>query len=330
MHTLLLPEEDVRKLISIDEAIKAVEDAFREKALGNVQMPPKVYLFYEDGDLRAMPCYIRTSKISSVKIVNSHPGNPGRGLPSVMALIVLIDPETGFPKAVMGGTWITGIRTGAAGAVAAKYLARKTSKIAAFIGAGTQARMQFLGLMRVLPGIREIRAYDIRAEAARSFLDFVEEHASGGLSLNAASSAEEAVKDADVIITTTPSRRPIVMSEWISEGTHFNCIGADAPGKQELDPMILKRASKIVVDDVEQAIHSGEINVPLSMGIIGRGKIYGELGEIAAGLKKGREDDHEITIFSSTGLAIQDAAVANIAYENAIRKGAGIKLKLVI
>ncbi|MEM4648595.1 MAG: ornithine cyclodeaminase family protein, partial [Nitrososphaerota archaeon] len=122
----------MRKLISIDEAIKAVEDAFREKALGNVQMPPKVYLFYEDGDLRAMPCYIRTSKISSVKIVNSHPGNLGRGLPSVMALIVLIDPETGFPKAVMGGTWITGIRTGAAGAVAAKYLARKTSKIAAF------------------------------------------------------------------------------------------------------------------------------------------------------------------------------------------------------
>ncbi|MCR8486838.1 MAG: ornithine cyclodeaminase family protein, partial [Crenarchaeota archaeon] len=114
------------------------------------------------------------------------------------------------------------------------------------------------------------------------------------------------------------------------EGTHFNCIGADAPGKQELDPMILKRASKIVVDDVEQAIHSGEINVPLSMGIIGGGKIYGELGEIVAGLKKGREDDHEITIFSSTGLAIQDAAVANIAYENAIRKGAGIKLKLVI
>jgi alanine dehydrogenase len=120
------------------------------------------------------------------------------------------------------------------------------------------------------------------------------------------------------------------MSEWISDGVHFNCIGADAPGKQELDPMILKRASKIVVDDVKQAIHSGEINVPLSEGIIGASSIYGELGEIIAGMKKGRENDSEITIFSSTGLAIQDAAVANIVYENAIKKGAGTRIKLVI
>lgn len=118
------------------------------------------------------------------------------------------------------------------------------------------------------------------------------------------------------------------MSEWISEGAHFNCIGADAPGKHELDLAILKRASKIVVDDVEQAIHSGEINVPLSKGIVGRDKIYGELGEIIAGLKKGREDDREITVFSLTGLAIQDAAVANIAYKNALKKGVGIKLRL--
>lgn len=144
MYTLLLPEEDVRELISMDEAIEAVESAFREKALGNVQMPPKVYLFYENGDLRTMPCYIRTSRISSVKIVNVHPSNYLKGLPSIMAMIILIDPETGFPKAVMGGTWITGIRTGAAGAVAIKYLARRMSRVAAFIGAGTQARMQFL------------------------------------------------------------------------------------------------------------------------------------------------------------------------------------------
>ncbi len=329
MDTLLLPEEDVRKLISIDEAISAVESVFKEKALGNVQMPPKVYLFYSDGDLRVMPCYIKTSEISSVKIVNSHPRNPEKGFPTVMALIVLVDPRTGFPKAVMGGTWITGIRTGAAGAVAAKYLAKKDSRIAAFIGAGTQARMQFLGLLRVIQSIKEIRVFDIRPEAARLFLEFIESHNIAGFSLVPASSTEEAVKDADIIITTTPSRKPIVMSEWISEGVHFNCIGADAPGKQELDPTILKRASKIVVDDIEQAIHSGEINVPLSEGIIGINSIYGELGEIVAGLKKGRETYHEITIFSSTGLALQDAAVANIVYENAVKKGAGTRIKLV-
>jgi len=137
MDTLLLPEEDVKKLVSMDEAISAVESAFRDKALGNVQMPPKVYLFYGSEDLRVMPCYIKTGEISSVKIVNSHPRDPEKGLPTVMAMIVFVNPETGFPKAAMGGTWITGIRTGAAGAVAAKYLARKNSRIAAFIRAGT-------------------------------------------------------------------------------------------------------------------------------------------------------------------------------------------------
>jgi alanine dehydrogenase len=330
MDTLLLPEEDVKKLVSMDEAISAVESAFREKALGNVQMPPKVYLFYGNGDLRVMPCYIKTGEISSVKIVNSHPRNPEKGLPTVMAVIVLVDPETGFPKAVMGGTWITGIRTGAAGAVAAKYLARKNSRIVAFIGAGTQARMQFLGITRVIQSIREIRVFDIRPEAMKAFIQFIEAHVAAGLSLVSASSVKEAVEGADIIITTTPSRKPVVMSEWISDGVHFNCIGADAPGKQELDPMILKRASKIVVDDVEQAIHSGEINVPLSEGIIGASSIYGELGEIIAGMKKGRENDSEITIFSSTGLAIQDAAVANIVYENALKRGAGTRIRLVI
>jgi alanine dehydrogenase len=330
MDTLLLPEEDVKKLVSMDEAISAVESAFREKALGNVQMPPKVYLFYGNGDLRVMPCYIKTGEISSVKIVNSHPRNPEKGLPTVMAVIVLVDPETGFPKAVMGGTWITGIRTGAAGAVAAKYLARKNSRIVAFIGAGTQARMQFLGITRVIQSIREIRVFDIRPEAMKAFIQFIEAHVAAGLSLVSASSVKEAVEGADIIITTTPSRKPVVMSEWISDGVHFNCIGADAPGKQELDPMILKRASKIVVDDVEQAIHSGEINVPLSEGIIGASSIYGELGEIIAGMKKGRENDGEITIFSSTGLAIQDAAVANIVYENALKRGAGTRIRLVI
>jgi alanine dehydrogenase len=330
MDTLLLPEEDVKKLVSMDEVISAVESAFREKALGNVQMPPKVYLFYGSGDLRVMPCYIKTSEISSVKIVNSHPRNPEKGLPTVMAVIVLVDPETGFPKAVMGGTWITGIRTGAAGAVAAKYLARKNSRIVAFIGAGTQARMQFLGITQVIQSIREIRVFDIRPEAMKAFIQFIEAHAAAGLSPVSASSVKEVVEGADIIITTTPSRKPVVMSEWISDGVHFNCIGADAPGKQELDPMILKRASKIVVDDVEQAIHSGEINVPLSEGIIGASSIYGELGEIIAGMKKGRENDSEITIFSSTGLAIQDAAVANIVYENALKRGAGTRIRLVI
>jgi len=330
MDTLLLPEQDVKGLVSMEEAIKAVEKAFKEKALGNVQMPSKSYLFYEIGDLRVMPCYIKTTKTSSVKIVNVHPRNYEKNLPTVMAMIVLVDPETGFPKAVMGGTWITGIRTGAAGAIAAKYLAKKGSRIAAFIGAGTQAKMQFLGITQIISTLKEIRVFDIRAGSLNSFLNFAESHAPGKFSLSTVSSVKEAVKDADIIVTTTPSRKPIVMNEWVPEGVHFNCIGADAPGKQELDPLILKRASKIVVDDIEQAAHSGEINMPLSKGMIRRDDIYGELGEIVAGFKKGRENNSEITVFTSTGLAIQDAAVASLVYDNAVKKGIGLRVKLVV
>ena len=329
MKTLLLTDESVIDLLKIDEVIDAVESVFRENALGGAQMPCKVYLFYNSGDLRVMPCYLKSLGISSVKVVNSHPRNREKGLPTVMATIILIDPETGFPKAIMGGTWITAMRTGAAGAIAAKYLARKNSRIAAFIGAGMQARTQLMGLMQVMASLQEIRVYDISPKAEEGFLKFFEENYGDRCEVAVAGSAREAVTDADIVVTTTPSRKPIVMSDWINDGTHFNCMGADAPGKQELDPRILKRASKIVVDDIEQAVHGGEINVPISLGLMSREDIYAEIGEIIAGLKKGRESDDEITIFASTGLAIQDAAAASLAYRKAVKEGLGLYIDLI-
>ncbi|MCC6057827.1 MAG: ornithine cyclodeaminase family protein, partial [Desulfurococcaceae archaeon] len=131
----------------------------------------------------------------------------------------------------------------------------------------------------------------------------------------------------DVLATLTPARAPVVKNEWVREGLHINAMGADAPGKQELDPEILKRA-KIVVDDIEQASHSGEINVPLSQGLITLNDVYAELGEIVAGIKKGRESDQEITIFDSTGLAIQDVIVAHYVYTQAIEQGMGLKIQI--
>ena len=330
MQTLLLTDHDIKNLLSMREVIDVVERAFKEKALRRVQMPPKVYLFYKEvGDLRAMPCYLESLGISSVKIVNSHPRNREKGLPTVMATIIIVDPETGFPRAIMGGSWITAMRTGAAGAIAVKYLARRNSEVAAFIGAGTQARTQLMGLMEIMNSLREIRIYDKNPEAEKGFLRFFKENYGGVCKIAAAGSAKDVVMGADIVVTTTPSREPIVMSDWISEGTHFNCFGADAPGKQELDPRILKKASKIVVDDVEQAVHGGEVNIPISLGIIGEKDIYAEIGEVVAGLKKGRERDDEITVFSSTGLAIQDAVTADLAYKKAIERGLGLHVRLV-
>ncbi|MEM4896472.1 MAG: alanine dehydrogenase [Ignisphaera sp.] len=332
MHeTLILTDEEVRKLLSMPEVLNVVEEAFREKALNRVQMPPKIYLFYKkyDGDLRVMPSYLEELDISAVKIVNVHPQNRQRfELPTVMAIVVLVDPKTGFPLSIMGGSWLTAMRTGAAGGIAAKYLAREDSEVICFIGAGTQAKTQLMALSNVLRNIKRIQVYDLVKEASKSFVEYALTVLKD-IKVKVCESPRDAVSGADVIVTATPSRQPIVMSEWVSNGAHFNCIGADAPGKQEIDPKILLR-SKIVVDDMEQALHSGEVNVPIAKGVLKKEQIYGELGEIVAGIKRGRESRDEITVFVSTGLSIQDAVTAKLAYDKALSRGFGVRLKIVI
>ncbi|MBS7646497.1 MAG: alanine dehydrogenase [Candidatus Bathyarchaeia archaeon] len=330
METLVLTDEEVKALISVREVMEMVEVAFREKGLKRVQMPTKTYLFYTryEGDLRAMPSYLEELDISAVKVVNVHPNNKDRyGLPTVMAVVILVDPKNGFPLAIMGGKAITDLRTGAAGGIAAKYLARKDSKVLALIGAGAQARTQLAALLEVFKNIEEVRIWSRSKETVERFLTEINELCVHLPKLIPVAGVKEAVEGSDIVVTTTPSRQPIVMNNMVSPGTHFNCIGADAPGKQELDPSILKR-SKIVVDDWEQASHSGEINVPLSRGLITKDDVWAEIGEVVAGLKPGRENPNEITVFTSTGLAVQDAVTAKIAYEKALKKGVGRFIKI--
>ncbi|MEM0313692.1 MAG: alanine dehydrogenase [Candidatus Bathyarchaeia archaeon] len=330
METLLLKDEEVRSLLSMREVMDAVEKAFVEKSLGRAQMPSKVYLFYHkySGDVRVMPSYIEECDISAVKIVNSHPENRIRfGLPTVMAVIVLVDPKNGFPLAIMGGKSITDFRTGAAGGLAAKYLARQDAKVVGLIGAGAQARTQLTALLEVYGSFEEVKVWS----PDNTMDEFVAEMGPkyyNKCRITPAGSIREAVEGADIVVTTTPSRKPLVLDDMISPGMHLNCIGADAPGKQELDPLILKKA-KIVVDDLEQACHGGEVNVPLKLGIITREHISTVLGVTIAGLKKGREHEKEITIFSSTGLAVQDAVTAKIAYDKALERKIGHFIKLV-
>jgi len=293
--------------------------------LGKVEMPSKVYVNFPKGDFRVMPCYISTLGIGGVKIVNVHPKNPEKyGLPTVMAVILLLDPETGKPVAVMDGTWITNMRTGAAGGIAAKYLARRDSKIVGIVGAGVQARTQLLALNEVLK-IEEVRVCARTLAETEIFREKMEHL---GLNVVPEENIEDVVKGCDILVTATPVTTPIVKSEWVSEGTHINAIGADAPGKEELDPKILKRA-KIVVDDLEQACHSGEVNVPLARGVISKEDIHAELGEIIVGKKPGRLSEEEITIFDSTGLAIQDIATATLVYEKARASDLGFEVELL-
>jgi len=304
-ETYLITKAQVQGAFGMADAVRCVEDAFRLYGEGQAQMPPKVYLTFEKGDLRCMPVYMPALKMAGVKNVNVHPGN--KDMPAVMAVISLVDPDTGFPLALMDGTHVTSLRTGAAAAVAAKYLAREDAQTAAFIGAGGQARTQLEGLLIVRPGLSKIIAFDLDADRARGFCDWCRK--TGAPDARPAASLQEAITQADILVTITPSRKPIVQDAWVKPGTHINAIGADAEGKEELEPAILKRA-RVVIDNWEQASHSGEINVPLAHGLLAREDLAGDVGQLVTGQIEGRRSPDDVTVFDSTGLAVQDIACA--------------------
>jgi alanine dehydrogenase len=297
---------DTEKFIDLKEVNRAIETAFADHGRGLVEMPPKVYITLPEGDFRTMPAYIPSLSLAGVKVVNVHPGNPARGLPTVMALTVILDIATGTPVALLNATKLTDMRTGAAGAVAAKYLSSKKEIVLGIIGTGRQAEAQYQAISQEFL-IREVKCWSRNSSHAEKFARSVTVH-------DARSVPVEKACDCDILVTTTPSRMPVVMNEWVRDGTHINAIGADAPGKQELDPLLLKRAM-VFVDDMSQAVHSGEVNVPISQGIFMPEEIAGTLGEVVIGLKK-RKNPDQITIFDSTGLAIQDLAIAAIAMRN--------------
>ncbi|MHC1584950.1 MAG: alanine dehydrogenase [Candidatus Syntropharchaeia archaeon] len=318
MKTLVLSAEDVKELLVMRDVLHAVEEGFREYGENRASIVPKVYMELEKGDFRAMPGCAMGS--AGIKWVNVHPENPfKRNFPTVMGIIILNDPETGYPEAIMDGTTITKYRTGAAAGIASKYLAKRDSEILGLVGCGAQAYSQFEAIREIFD-IDLVKVYDVSGERTESF---VKAYPSYNIER---CSVEDAVR-CDIVSTITPSRSPIVRRKWIENGTHINAMGADAKGKQELEPKILLEG-KVVVDDIEQAVSCGEINVSISEGIFSADKIYATLGEIVSGRKKGREGD-EITIFDSTGLAIQDIVTARVVFERARKKGLGIEIDFV-
>jgi len=312
MPTLLLGSSDVSKLLEMPATIEVVEGAFRDLERGKAQMPPKAYLFLEHGDFRAMPAAVPGA--AGVKWVNVHTQNLSRGLPTVMAVLVYNDPDTGYPLAIMDATSITAYRTGATAAIASKYLARQGSDSLGIIGAGRQAYTQIEAHAQFFR-FKTIRVFDISLAAVERLIRSLPEYPLK------ASTLEEAAAS-DIVCTLTPSRKPLIKREWIMPGTHINAVGADAGGKEELEPAILGEAM-VVVDDLRQASMAGEINVPVARGLFSVDEVYGTLSEVIAGKKQGRKDGKTITVFDSTGLAIEDIAVAKDVYERARQKEAG-------
>ena len=306
MPTLLLDRNAIKTLIKMSDVINVVEEAFKMCGEGRGKMPSKTYLSLEHGDFRAMPAAL--PGCAGLKWVNVHPQNPSVGLPSIMGILIYSDPETGYPLAIMDATEITAYRTGAAATIASKYLARRDSHTIGIIGAGFQAHAQILAHTELFNTV-SVNVFDVSQAAADRLMQSLPQLPIRNCSI------QEAVAS-DIVCTLTPSRDPIIKREWIVPGTHMNAIGADAPGKQELDPMILKEAV-VVVDDMKQASSSGEINVPVQKGIYSIDEVCGTLAEIVVGKKKGRTDNKAITVFDSTGIAVEDIAVAKLLFEKA-------------
>ncbi|MCJ7668987.1 MAG: ornithine cyclodeaminase family protein [Dehalococcoidia bacterium] len=318
MPTLLLDRNAIKILIRMSDVINVVEEAFRMCGEGKGKMPAKTYLSVEHGDFRAMPAAL--PGCAGVKWVNVHPQNPSLGLPSIMAILIYNDPETGYPLAIMDATEITAYRTGAAAAIASKYLARRDSHTIGIIGAGFQAYTQILAHAELFSPI-SINAFDISKAAVDRLMHSLPQFPIRNCSI------QEAVAS-DIVCTLTPSRSPIIKKEWIAAGTHINAVGADAPGKQELAPSILKEAV-VVVDDLKQASTSGEINVPIQKGIYSIREVYGTLAELVVGKKKGRPGSKVITVFDSTGIAVEDIAVAKLLFEKAQQVGGYQSIDLI-
>jgi alanine dehydrogenase len=324
---LWLSEADVRALLTVGEALKVVENAFKMHGEGQVDLPPKVYLDFQPfgGDLRAMPVYVKGGEpAAGVKIVNSNPGNPEKGLPAVSGIVVYNDPKTGLPLGVFAAGTLTSLRTGAGGGVAAKYMARKNSSAVGLVGCGRQAETQLAALVELFP-VKTVHVWGKTMQEAETFCAAQKAHVKAAFTPCA--NVEEVCAAADILVTTTPVRTPAVKAAWVKPGTHINAIGADAPGKQELETALLKK-SRVVVDDWTQASHAGEINNAVTAGDLSEKDLVGQLGEVVIGKKKARQNDADITVFDSTGLALQDITVAQFLYKKAVQLHKGQVLKL--
>ncbi len=327
-EVLILTRKEVESCLSMKETIEAVKEAYIAFANNRVQMPPVMHLDVDkyNGEVDIKSGYVEDFGLIGTKIASGYYDNHKLGLPPGMAVIVLLDLKTSMPLAIMDGSYITAYRTGAAGAVAASVLARKDSKKVGVIGAGTQGRMQVLALREIFE-LEAIQVWDIDEAIGKRYATEMAELL--GIDVNYSANREEVVRGTDIVVTVTPSRKALVMESWIEKGMHINAIGADGPGKQELDPAIVKRADKVVVDSLNQCKIIGEIQHALSQGLIQEQDIHGEIGEILIGNKAGRESKDEITFFDSTGLAAQDIAAAHVVFKAAAEKEIGYSTRLM-
>ena len=325
--TRVLTYEEVRQALPMRRAIEAMKGAFAQLSAGQADVPLRVALDVprHNGVTLFMPAYLSADDQMAVKIVSVFNDNPAKGLPLIHALVVVVDATTGEPAAVMDGTALTALRTGAASGAATDLLARQDARTAAVFGTGAQGRTQLEAVCAVRP-IQEAWAYDVLPQQAAAYADEMSQRLS--ILVNAAETPSEAVRQADVICTATTSTSPVFDDADVQPGTHINAIGAYTPQMQEIPPETILRA-RVVIDHREASLaEAGDLLIPLQQGLMTEDHIYAEVGEIAAGRKSGRTSSEEITLFKSVGVAVQDVAAASAVLEAARRLGLGTEVAL--
>ncbi|MBM4259968.1 MAG: ornithine cyclodeaminase family protein [Deltaproteobacteria bacterium] len=324
---LLLSEKEVASLIDVDELIAALEQAHVQYSTGKAVMPVRlvVPLAQIQGRITSMPGYLNEDKALGMKVVTYFQDNPKRGLPAILATIMLFSSETGKMIAAMDGTYITTIRTACASAMATKVLANAQAPELGILGAGVQARAHIEALARVRK-LERIKIYSPSGTSAAKIKSEMERQV--GVPIEVAASAEAAVREVDLLVTVTTAKEPIVKAEWLKPGVHINAVGSHRPDLRELDGATLAQ-SKVVVDSREAIMgECGDILLALKEKSVGENVIHGEIGEVLAGAKAARAKASEITIYKSVGIAIQDVATAQLVYRKALESKTGTNVEI--
>ncbi len=314
----VLTESDLRSCVQLDEAaLLAVEDGFTRLAQGKATVPPIMMISVPErhGEVDIKSAYVQGLDCFAVKIASGFFDNRRKGLPSGSGMMVVVSAETGFPLAVLlDNGYLTDLRTALAGAIAGKYLARESIDAVGIIGAGVQGRFQARAL-RLVRDFSTILAFDTDAATLERYVQDMT--ADSGLEVIAAPDPGYVVRESDVVVTATPSREPVVQAKWLHLGLHLTAMGSDSEGKQELEPEVLQRADRVICDKRSQCFQLGELRHAKNAGVIDETHDIAELGELAAGLRRGRTRDAEITVCDLTGVGVQDTAIALLAYRKA-------------
>ncbi len=331
--TLILSRSDMMGLLTPAEYVDCVEHAFRMHGLGRVYMEPKGHIVLDryQGEWEVMPSYVEEAAgvgtdAAACKWVSIREDNAKYELPAVFSILIYTHPETGFPLAICDGSYHTLMRTGASAAVSAKWLARKDSRVLAIAGTGSVGEGALATCDTVFPW-QEVRIWSRTQASVDRFLAS-ERPKYPHLSITGSTDLEQVVRGADVIVTGTHARRWIVDADWVKPGAHLAALGADLAGEQELDPRLLQQG-RVFVDDMRQCVPDGEINVPLREGLISEADVAGEIGKVVCGELEGRQSDDQITVFDSTGIALQDSATVPLEVERALAAGVGIEKKMI-